>query len=256
MQFYKASLVAAVAAATPALAGVVTFDPADGYDLGTSLVAQSDWAGNGSLYSITSLGGGNGAAQSAATNQANFANNRFTPSAAFLGTPTTDTANTVYDFSLQLRNDQAATEDGFGVAHRIRIGGTDSAPIIQFQVFDNGVLQYNDGGSSVSVNNVNNARLDLDDTTGRFLMIEGSIDFSDSTYDLTVDGVQQGTDLALVNSPSQFGQVTLQWGPSNSSPAYRQISLDNLSLSGSVIPEPGSLAAVGLLGLVGLRRRR
>ena len=233
MRFTSTTLAAAAASAlvaSTATAGTVTFDPADGYALGTSLVANPNWAGNGTLYTIASLGGDDGAAQSADTNQTNFANNRFTPSAEFLGTDTTDTAGQSYDFSFELRNDQAATDDGFGVAHRVRIGGTDSAPVIQFQIFDNGVVQYNDGGTSVSVVNVNGARFDLDDATGRFLTVAGTIDFADGTYDLSFDGVEQGEDLGLVNAPDQFGQITLQWGPSNSAPDYRQISIDDLSI--------------------------
>ena len=234
-------------------AGVITFDPADGYALGSSLVASPDWAGNGALYSITSLGGGDGAAQSASTNQASFANNRFTPDAAFLGDTATDTAGRVYDFSFQLRNDAAGTDDSFGVAHRIRIGGTDSAPIVQFQVFDNGVLQYSDGSTSTSVNNVNGNRLDLDDTTGRFLDVVGTLDFNTGTWDLSVDGVSQGTGLAFLNTPSDFGQVTLQWGPSSSTPDYRQITIDDLAIA--AIPEPASLVLAAAGGLLLFRRR-
>ncbi|MEM6854604.1 MAG: PEP-CTERM sorting domain-containing protein [Planctomycetota bacterium] len=247
-----------LAAATPLTlagvgsAGVITFDPADGYALGSSLVANSDWAGNGTLYSITSLGGGNGAAQSAAVDQANFANNRFMPDAAFLGAADTSTAGMTYDYSFQLRNDNVASADSFGVAHRIRIGGTDSAPIIQFQIFDNGVIQYNDGGTSISVNNVNGNRLDLDDIGSRFITIEGTIDFTAGTYDVTVDGVSQGTGLSLVNNPTDFGQVTLQWGSSSSAPDYRQISIDNLEIA---VPEPGSLGLLALGGAMMLRRK-
>ncbi len=245
---------ASLVAALPQLAaaGTVTFDPADGYFLGSSLVNNfpltaddPDWVGAGENYSITSLGPDEfgeprGAAQSAATNQINFSNIRFTPTAGFLGLPTTDTVGQL-DFSFDLRNDQQASADldsdpanDFGVAHRVRLGGTDSAPIIQFQIFDNGRLQYNNGGTTVNTLNINGVNLDLDDLGARFITVEGTIDFDSATYDLTVDGVTQGSGLNIMNAPAQFGQVTLQWGPSNSAPLYRQITLDNLTLEAAV----------------------
>ncbi|QDU70548.1 PEP-CTERM sorting domain-containing protein [Mucisphaera calidilacus] len=260
MKTRSASYLIAAIAALPvasATAGVITFDPADGYTLGSSLVVHPDWAGDGSLYSVTSLGGGNGAAQSAATNQTNFANNRYTPDAGFLGTPDTTTAGNVYDFSFQIRNDASLGSFDWGVAHRIRIGGSDSAPMIQFQIFDLGVVQYNNGGGSTSVTNINDARFDMDDATGRFITVEGSIDIDAGTYDLSFDGVVQGTGLGLMNVPSDFGQITLQWGPSNLAPDYRQISLDNLAIDAVPVPEPASFG-LGLLGMsiVALRRAR
>jgi hypothetical protein len=231
----RTSLLLAVAA-TPAMAGTVTFDPADGYDLGTSLVTSPDWAGNGSLYTITSLGGGNGAALSAGEPRTAFANNRFTPTADFLGTPTTDTAGNAYDFSFLLGSPQPATDTGFGLAHRIRIGGSDGAPIVDFQIFDNGRLQYFSGpGTGVvgngfsNVVNVNGNNLILDDLAGRNAPLEGRIDFDNNTYELSFDGVVQGT-FPLLNTPSTFGQVTLQWGTSASTPDYRQILIDDLAI--------------------------
>ncbi|MEM1027015.1 MAG: PEP-CTERM sorting domain-containing protein [Planctomycetota bacterium] len=250
-----ATLIAAVHVAALSLAasaGTVTFDPDDGYFLGTSIVDNftlspddPDWVGSGQNFSITSLGTdgegvANGGAQSAATNQTNFSNVRFTPSATFLGLDSTATTGQL-DFSFDLRNDRPASadlddnpENDFGLAHRIRLGGTDSAPIIQFQIFDNGRLQYNDGGSSLNTLNVNAVPLDLDDLELRFITVEGTIDFDTGLYDLTVDGVEQGSGLGLINDPDQFGQVTLQWGPSNSAPDYRQITLDNLTLEKAV----------------------
>ncbi|MEM7682088.1 MAG: PEP-CTERM sorting domain-containing protein [Planctomycetota bacterium] len=216
--------------AGPASAGTITFDPIDGYFLGTSLVNGPGFAGNGSLYSITSLGGGNGAAQSSAVPQSAFANNRFTPDAAFLGTPNTLTAGNVYSFSFDLRPDAAATNDDFGLAHRIRIGGTDSTPIIDFQIFDNGRFQYWNGTGYSNALNVNAVNFDLDDAAGRFIPVEGTIDFNTGTYDLSFDGVAQASGLTLLSTPTDFGQVTFQWGPSGSTPDYRQISIDNLSL--------------------------
>ncbi|MEM9753428.1 MAG: PEP-CTERM sorting domain-containing protein [Planctomycetota bacterium] len=233
-------------------AGTITFNPDQGYFLGSSLVDNftlnsddPDWVGSGENYSITSLGpddmgNPNGGAQSAGTNQTNFSNIRFTPTAGFLGLDTTDTVGQL-DFSFDLRNDQAATNDDFGLAHRIRLGGTDSAPIIQFQIFDNGRVQYNDGASALNTLNVNSVPLDLDDLGARFITVEGTLDFDTATYDLTIDGIDQGSSLGFVNDPDQFGQVTLQWGPSESAPDYRQITLDNLTLEKAI-------AASGLAG--------
>ncbi|MEM8494689.1 MAG: hypothetical protein AAF663_04815, partial [Planctomycetota bacterium] len=240
-------------------AGTVTFNPDDGYFLGTSIVDDfqldsddADWVGQGENYSITSLGpdefgNANGAAQSQAVNLINFSNVRFTPTAGFLGLDSTSTVGQL-DYSFQLRNDTQPSTDlddepgnDFGVAHRIRIGGTDGDPIIQFQLFDNGRVQFNDGSESLNVLNVNSVNLDLDDLGARFITFEGTMDFDAGTYDLTVDGVQQASDLTFINDPDQFGQVTLQWGSSNSAPDYRQITIDNLTLEKAI-------AASGLAG--------
>ncbi|MEM1011481.1 MAG: PEP-CTERM sorting domain-containing protein [Planctomycetota bacterium] len=249
------SAIALAVAASPAMADTVTFDPVDGYALGTSLVVNPDWAGNGALYSITSLGDGNGAALSAATPQTPFANNRFTPSAAFLGTDTTDTAGQAYEFGFLLGSPQAATETGFGLAHRIRIGGTDGAPIVDFQIFDNGRLQYFAGPGAGPVGNgyqnvvnLNGNPLLLDDLGGRNAPLEGRIDFDNNTYELSFDGVVQGT-FPLLNTPSTFGQVTLQWGTSTSAPDYRQILIDDLAIDGVDARLPGDANGDGTVDL-------
>lgn len=253
---------AALLTSAQASAGVVTFDTADGYVLGASLSGQPaagspQWAGNGSLYTITSLGGGNGAAQSSDTDQTNFANVRFTPDAAFLGAADTTTAGQVFDFSFDLRSDQDATTSDFDVAHRIRIGGTDGTPIVDFQIFDNGRLQYYNGSAYSNVVNSNdNVVGSISDFGNRFVTVAGTIDFNTNTYDLTVDGVEQATGLGLFSTPSDFGQITLQWGTNsddNAAGEYRQISIDNLSVA---VPEPGSMALLTLSGLMLLRRRR
>ncbi|MEM7682089.1 MAG: PEP-CTERM sorting domain-containing protein [Planctomycetota bacterium] len=242
--------IGAVALALPvgaASAGTISFDPADGYALGTSLVVNPDWAGNGGLFSITSLGGGNGAAQSSASPQGAFSNNRFVPGAAFLGTPDTSTAGQAYDFSFDLRNDSTGSLDDFGLAHRLRLGGTDGSPMVSFEVFNNGRLQI--GGTNAQ--NINGASLDLDDLGARFITIEGVIDIDAGTFDVDVDGVSQGT-FSLLNTPSSFGQVTFQRHTTSADPV-RQVSVDNLSIE--VVPEPASAALLGA-GLLGVARRR
>ncbi len=243
-------------ACSSSFAGLVTFDPADGYNLGTSLVTGPGWAGNGNLYTITSRGGGNGAALSAAVDQPDFANNRFTPDAAFLGTATTDTAGNRYGFGFDLTSPQAATDDGFGLAHRIRIGGTDGAPIVDFQIFDNGRLQYFSGpGTGVTGNgfsnvvNENGFNLLLDDLDGRYVDVGGTINFVTSMYDLVVDGVVQGS-FPLLNTPGQFGQVTFQWGTSTSSPDYRQISVDNLMIEALLDRLAGDANGDGIVSIL------
>ncbi|MEM9754246.1 MAG: hypothetical protein AAF916_12815, partial [Planctomycetota bacterium] len=145
-------LAISLAAALPATSGIITFDPVDGYALGTSLVVSSDWSGNGALYSITSLGGGNGAALSGSTPQGAFSKNTFTPDAAFLGDTDTLTAGKTYDFSFDLRNDSTGSLSDFGQPHRIRFGGTDGSPIVSFEVFNNGRLQIG-GTNAVNTNN-------------------------------------------------------------------------------------------------------
>ncbi|MEM9753427.1 MAG: PEP-CTERM sorting domain-containing protein [Planctomycetota bacterium] len=240
-----------IACAGPAAAGLITFDPADGYALGTSLVVNPDWAGNGSLYSITSLGSGNGAAQSVPTVTGSaFANNRFSPDAAFLGDTDTTTAGKTYDFSFDIRFDAIGSVDGFRLDHRIAIGGTDGSPMVAFDLFGNSRLQYRTASGATNAVNINGNSLNLDDTGGRFVTVEGTIDIDAGTYDLVIDGVSQGTGLGLINTPSDFGQVTLQWRTNDA--GALQYSLDNLEIA---VPEPGSLALLGLGGLAMLRRR-
>jgi hypothetical protein len=254
---YTPTILAATAALTvsaAASAGTVTFDVADGYNLGTSLVANADWAGNGSLYSITSLGGGDGAAQAnPGVSGSSFANNRFEPDAAFLGTADTTTADTIYNFGFDLRFDTIGSVDDFRLDHRINIGGSDSAPMVSFQLFGNSRLQYVDTSGYTNAVNVNGASLNLDDTGGRFVPVEGIIDINDGTYDLVIDGVPQATDIPLANVPTDFGQVTLQWRTNDA--GALGYSLDNLQITGAPIPEPASLGLLAAAGL-GLIRRR
>ncbi len=250
---------AALLVTATAQADIVTFDTVDGYDLGISLVGQPgdggpDWAGNGSLYSIASLGAGAGAAQynTGVTGSA-FANNRFVPDAAFLGTADTSTADTIYSFGFDLRFDSIGSVDDFRLDHRINIGGTDGAPIVSFQLFGNSRLQYFSGAGYSNAVNINGNSLNLDDTGARFVSIDGVIDINDGTYDLVVDGVPQATDIPLANNPVQFGQVTLQLRTDDA--GALGYSLDNLQISGTPVPEPTAVAVMGLLGLTTLRRR-
>lgn len=241
-------------AAQTASAGLVDFNPPE-YPLGASLIVNPDWtnAGSGNLFTITSLGGGDGAAQSTTSAESAFSNAHFVPAAAFLGTPDTTTAGNAYDFSFQLRFDQIGGSDDFRLDHRIMIGGTDGSPIIAFDLFANSRLQYLTGSGSQNAVNVNGNALNLDDVGNtRFISVEGVIDVDAGTYDLTIDGVEQGTGLGLVNTPADFGQVTLQRRTGEADAL--QFSLDNLEIG--LVPEPGTLglAAIGS-GLLMLRRR-
>ena len=226
----------AVAAAPAATrAGTVTFNDETGFDAGTSLVSHADWAGDGRLWQVVPRGGGDFAIQSSADDQTPYANNRFTPDAGFLNAPSTAARGT-FRFAVDLRNDRPASADGFGIAHRIRVGGTDSEPIIQFEIFDNGVVQFNDGDRSVSVMRADGGRLDLDDLGDRFITLASVIDFASGTHRVTADGVPQtgadgNSDLRLRNTPDDFGQITLQWGASDSAPDHRRVSLDNLTIT-------------------------
>ncbi|MEO0586080.1 MAG: PEP-CTERM sorting domain-containing protein [Planctomycetota bacterium] len=244
------STAAIVAVAPAASAGVITFDPPE-YGLGTSLVANPDWAGAGTLTFVTSLGGGNGAAQSATTAEGAFSNNRFTPDAAFLGGDDTTTAGKTFDFSFDIRFDEIGSNDGFRLDHRIIIGGSDSAPVVAFDLFGNSRLQYRTASGATNAVNLNGNALNLDDVGSRFITVEGTIDFDAGTYDLTIDGVEQGTGLSIVNGATDFGQVVIQRRTGDA--GALQFSIDNLEVA---VPEPGSLALASLGVLAMLRRTR
>ena len=242
-----------------ASAGVISFDPDDGYPLGTSLAGKPvggspQWAGDGSLWTITSLGNGGGAAQSDATSPTAFGSTRFTRDAGFLGGSTD--ASGQYSYGFQIRNDAAPDSEDFAVAHRIYLAQGNGGTAIRINVFDNGRLQLATGSGTVNVVNGNGANFDLDDAGGRFIDVSGVIDFDTDTYTLSFDGVQQtfngSADLAF-NAVGQtdFGQFNLQQGGSTDANA-RQISIDNL---GAAVPEPGSLALLSLGGLALLRRQ-
>ncbi|MEM8494688.1 MAG: PEP-CTERM sorting domain-containing protein [Planctomycetota bacterium] len=255
------SLITCVSMATgagTASAGIITFDPADGYALGSSLVTGPGWSGNGSLFSITSLSGGNGAAQSQNVN-APFNENRFTPDAAFLGGSTAATGQ--YEYSFDLRSDSAPASEDFSTAFILRIGqdvtGT-TGDAIRLNIFDNGRMQLVSGGSSINIAAASGNNFDLDDAAGRFIPVEGVIDFDTNTYTMDFDGVTQTAAGGSVNIPfsstgqDEFGRFLLAFGNSADDP-HRGITIDNLS---AAVPEPGSLALFGLGGVAMLVRRR
>jgi hypothetical protein len=71
-----------------------------------------------------------------------------------------------------------------------------------------------------------------------------AIDMGDSTYRLGFDFQQWSPDLTFTISTSgQFGLADESWG------------IDNVSIT-SVVPTPGSVAMLGLGGLMAARRRR
>ena len=251
----------------PCHAGVITFDPADGYATGSGLGGQPaggspQWISGGqNLYTVASDGGTGGVAQSTANNPGQFVANTFTPDAAFLGG--SDAASGLYDYSFSLRNDAESSPgaDGGRAAHRIIIGGTVSAPAIRIDVLNNGRMRIQNAGSdSVLIANNNGNVIDLDgnSTNGVFVEVAGTINFSTQTFTLAFNGKSQSfngsTDLTFDSSVTAgFGDVVFQQGGATES-VIRQISIDDVSLN--VVPEPGSmpLASLGLLAL--LRRTR
>ncbi len=254
-----AAVAASLVVAAQSSAGVITFDPADGYTVGASLsgqpaVGSPKWEGNGSLYTVAAVGADGGAAQSDPTSPSTFASVRYTPDAAFLG-GSTDAAGQ-YSYGFQLRNDAAPDSQDFSVAHRIYIGQASGGTAIRINIFDNGRIELATGSGTVNVVNVNGANFDIDDATGRFIDVAGVIDFDTDTYTLSFDGVQQTANSSnsfAFNSVGQstFGQFSFQQGGSGDANA-RQISIDNL---GAAIPEPGSMALLGLSGLLMFRRK-
>ncbi|MEM9883881.1 MAG: PEP-CTERM sorting domain-containing protein [Planctomycetota bacterium] len=246
-----------------ASAGVITFDPADGFPLTTSLdgkpnTGSPQWSGNGSLYTLVSRDGvstTDGAAQSDATSPATFAPIGFTPDAAFLGAAST-AATGQFEYGFELRNDTTPNSEDFAVAHRIFIGQAGDGTAIRINIFDNGQVELAIGGGTVRVQSPT-ANFDLDDATGRYIPVAGVIDFDTSTYTLSFDGVQQtangSADLPFnASGQTGFGSFVLQQGGSTDTNA-RQITIDNLS---AAVPEPASVVLLSLGALLLARRRQ
>jgi GH35 family endo-1,4-beta-xylanase len=229
------SLLAATLLASPALAATASFDPDDGYNLGRSISGQPNagpqWAGSGELFTVVPADGG-GAAQSAATDVSNFANLRLVP-------PGLQAAGKV-PFSLKIRSDTPPTSEDFSGAWFVRIGhdadGEQQGDAVRIGIFDNGIVQTENqsGGDTVRMLDAQGDAVDLDDHTGRFLPIEGVIDFDAGTYTLSFDGVPQTLD-GNPNLPfaatghDAFGMISLNaWNSDD--PQARQITIDDLSV--------------------------
>ncbi len=242
--------------ATPVFAATASFDPADGYGVGRSLANQPDgqpkWRGSGDLFTVILIDNG-GAIQSAAIDQPNFANMRLVP----VGVE----AKGKVPFSLKLRPDAAPTSEDFDGAWFIRIGHVEDGTkgnAVRIGIFDNGVVQTENqaGGGTVKMVDADGKQVDLDDHNGRFIPIEGVIDFDTETYTLSFDGVAQTfdgkPDLPFSEAgQSSFGTISLNsW---NSDDAQcRQITIDDLSVGdgqaaammeeADVVPEPVAAA--------------
>ncbi len=235
---------------------LIGFDAAEGYTPGAlsgKPDAGTQWSGSGAWLAVTAEGG-NQVAQSPAADPANFINNVFQPTAADLGG--TNAASGLYDYSFDLRSDSTPADQDFTTAAIIRIGGTSSQPALRLNISSNGRIQYFDGGTATNVVTASATNFDLDDVTGTFVTIFGTIDFDNSQYSLTVNGVSQGTALAFnTTGQANFGAFEISAGNSTTT-SYRQTSFDNVSLA--AVPEPSTTAAllVGGIALVIFARRR
>jgi len=73
----------------------------------------------------------------------------------------------------------------------------------------------------------------------------------DNTLDLYVDGILLGN--YADRNPTATTNL-IQFGDPSTGAGFGNMTIDNVSIG--VIPEPTSLAAIGLLGMAALRRRR
>lgn len=243
-------LSATLIACSSVSAGVVTFDNADGYTPSISLSGQPGWAGAGGMWNVQPRdGSGDNLAQSAnPIGDGPFSNTRFTPDAAILDGDTSATG--IVNYSFEIRNDAAASVDDFNSAHIIRLADdSGDGTAVRFNVLNNGVFQVLGGGGATDVVDAGGNRIDLDDRTGDFLLVEGAINFDNQTYTATVDGVPQqingNTTLGFFEgNQDDFGIIRLQRGGSTSA-GFRQLSLDNFAFSR--IPEPTSIVLLASL---------
>ncbi|MGF1633286.1 MAG: endo-1,4-beta-xylanase [Phycisphaerae bacterium] len=230
------STFAATFAPTQASAGVVTFDPADGYRTNAALSDQPadgsgpTWRGT-PLATVIDLGDGNGAAQTVTESMPAFASLRLNPGLEAAGS---------VPFAFKLRPDAPPSTEDFDGAWFIRIGhdedGEAKGNAVRIGIFDNGVVQTENqaGGGTVKMLDADGKQVDLDDHAGRFIPVEGVIDFDAGTYTLSFDGVPQtfngSADLPFAAAGQDaFGTVSLnKW--SSQDPVARQITIDDLKL--------------------------
>lgn len=235
MNRLSVALASAAVVASPAFAATASFDQADGYGVGKSLANQPDgqpkWRGSGELFTVVPEGEG-GAIQSAASDQPNFSNLRLAPAGV--------EAKGKVPFAFMLRPDAAPTSEDFGGAWFIRIGHDDEGDAkgnaFRLGIFDNGIVQTENqvGGGTTRMVDADGEAIDLDDHEGRFIPVEGVIDFDAESYTLTFDGVTQrfNGDANMPfseNGQDDFGTISLNsWNSDD--PKCRQITLDALSV--------------------------
>lgn len=80
--------------------------------------------------------------------------------------------------------------------------------------------------------------------------------FLANTYDVTINGTSVVTGQAFEGSPTQLGSVRISGLTDSGGDPTDLVYIDNLVVTTDVVPEPGSIALLGLGGLMFARRRR
>lgn len=138
---------------------------------------------------------------------------------------------------------EAGSEDGFLIEARIDGGAyseifrgtTDESAFKEYRPLDNGFVFADDDPLELSIDGV---------ATGTFLDKSDATTGLFDTYTSTLFAGQSGNNL----------DIRISWSgtPSGTEP----MGFDNFVINGAAIPEPGSVAFLGLISLVGLARRR